>query len=137
MLFGLTPILSIEFFGITSFSFNNGVLSLAPAVFGNACNLIFGMIYDHHAPKNKLSPPILSIPLLDLDESLSDLVTKGLDSSFMMKKRGGLEELAVDRLCIYGKACFASAFHVTTAMTLLAVVLSIHLARKRSLLDHQ
>lgn len=38
-LFGLMPVLTLEFFGIHSFSSNNGLISLAPAVFGELFHL--------------------------------------------------------------------------------------------------
>ncbi len=38
-----------QLFGISSFSTNWGFLSLAPGIFGNAFNLLFGRIYDWHS----------------------------------------------------------------------------------------
>lgn len=48
MLFGLWPTLILEYFGIASFSANNGLASLAPAIGGNVANLVFGRIVDSH-----------------------------------------------------------------------------------------
>ncbi|GJN89485.1 hypothetical protein Rhopal_002471-T1 [Rhodotorula paludigena] len=45
-LFGISGIVGLERFGMRSFSQTNGVLALAPALFGQATNLIFGRIYD-------------------------------------------------------------------------------------------
>ncbi|KAJ8294749.1 putative transporter mch1 [Rhodotorula toruloides] len=48
-LFGLSGIIGLERFGIKSWSQTNGVLALAPAVFGQSTNLLFGTIYDSRA----------------------------------------------------------------------------------------
>ncbi|BGP31464.1 hypothetical protein JCM10296v2_003228 [Rhodotorula toruloides] len=48
-LFGLSGIIGLERFGIKSWSQTNGVLALAPAVFGQSTNLLFGAIYDSRA----------------------------------------------------------------------------------------
>ncbi|BGP24099.1 hypothetical protein JCM10295v2_003001 [Rhodotorula toruloides] len=48
-LFGLSGIIGLERFGIKSWSQTNGVLALAPALFGQSTNLLFGTIYDSRA----------------------------------------------------------------------------------------
>ncbi|BGO98815.1 hypothetical protein NBRC10513v2_003211 [Rhodotorula toruloides] len=48
-LFGLSGIIGLERFGIKSWSQTNGVLALAPAIFGQSTNLLFGTIYDSRA----------------------------------------------------------------------------------------
>ncbi|SCV69943.1 BQ2448_1337 [Microbotryum intermedium] len=50
--FGISGIIGLERFGINHFSGNNGVLALAPAIFGQATNLMFGKIYDHQASRS-------------------------------------------------------------------------------------
>lgn len=152
MLFGLFPILSIEYFGITSFSSNNGVISLAPAIFGNSCNILFGRIYDSHVPtisipKLSTPPELLDIPLIDSEtgEYLEDLIVEpvirlskrlfNFNSIIELEKRGGSGTLAVDRLCVLKTACFSSAFHMTTLMTMGAVGLSIYISIRRSRRD--
>jgi hypothetical protein len=109
------PVLVLERFGLESFSSNNGIVSLAPAIFGsfplpltaivrltrpsgNICNLIFGRIYDSHVHPLPPSPPALL-------------------------SRSGTT--AVDRLCIEGSQCFRAAFKMTTSMSILAVGLAI------------
>ncbi|GAA5956493.1 hypothetical protein JCM3765_003462 [Sporobolomyces pararoseus] len=45
-LFGISGIIGLERFGMKNFSGTNGILALAPALFGQTTNLIFGKIYD-------------------------------------------------------------------------------------------
>ena len=48
-LFGVYPALVAEAFGVKGLSQNWGTMSLAPIVFGNLFNLIYGHIYDQHS----------------------------------------------------------------------------------------
>ncbi|KAL8277719.1 hypothetical protein RQP46_009841 [Phenoliferia psychrophenolica] len=48
-LWGLMPVLCLDWFGLQSYSSNNGLLVLAPAIYGQITNLSFGKIYDSHA----------------------------------------------------------------------------------------
>lgn len=67
-LFAISPALCVDRFGVASFGRNNGILTLAPAVFGNAANLLFGSIYDSH----------VSVPeLVERASSASHLCTLG------------------------------------------------------------
>lgn len=125
----LMAVLMIEWFGIQNFSTNNGLVSLAPAVFGahlsfqfspiqltsnagNAANLALGVIYDSHVPSPQLSS--------DLTLSTNSLLDSRATTS------------AVDKVCLLGPACFASAFHLTTLMSLSAVGLAVWLGVRRS-----
>ncbi|GAA5827505.1 hypothetical protein JCM5353_002743 [Sporobolomyces roseus] len=45
-LFGISGVIGLERFGLKNFSGTNGILALAPALFGQTTNLIFGRIYD-------------------------------------------------------------------------------------------
>ncbi|SCZ89930.1 BZ3500_MvSof-1268-A1-R1_Chr9g10645 [Microbotryum saponariae] len=58
--FGISGIIGLERFGIKHFSGNNGVLALAPAIFGQATNLMFGKIYDHQASRSSKHPSLLA-----------------------------------------------------------------------------
>ena len=49
ILFGVGPALVVDAFGITGLSQNWGVMTLAPILFGNIFNLIYGDIYDSHS----------------------------------------------------------------------------------------
>ncbi|KAF3482816.1 uncharacterized protein GIQ15_02140 [Arthroderma uncinatum] len=53
MLFGVYPAIVSHTFGISGFSQNWGVMTLAAAIFGHIFNYIYGAIYDSHS---KLSP---------------------------------------------------------------------------------
>ena len=48
-LFGVYPTLVVETFGIAGFSQNWGTMTLAPILFGNVFNLLYGRIYDEHS----------------------------------------------------------------------------------------
>ena len=41
-LFGLCPVLTFEWFGLSNFSQNWGIISLSPVLAGNTFNLVFG-----------------------------------------------------------------------------------------------
>lgn len=41
-LFGLSPVLCLEWFGMPNFAFNNGLVVLSPTIGGNVFNLLFG-----------------------------------------------------------------------------------------------
>ena len=43
---------------LSSFSFNNGVLTLAPAVWGNIANVLFGVIVSAHAHTHASASPL-------------------------------------------------------------------------------
>ena len=45
-LFGISGILILERFGIKTFSSNNGIIALAPALFGQSANYMFGRICE-------------------------------------------------------------------------------------------
>ncbi|GAA5926001.1 hypothetical protein JCM3775_005172 [Rhodotorula graminis] len=55
-LFGISGIVGLERFGLKSFSQTNGFLALAPALFGQMTNLLFGRIYDSHVLSSPPSP---------------------------------------------------------------------------------
>ena len=48
-LFGVYPSLVAETFGVNGLSQNWGSMTLAPILFGNIFNLIYGHIYDRHS----------------------------------------------------------------------------------------
>ena len=48
-LFGVYPALVAETFGVGGLSQNWGCMTIAPIVFGNLFNLIYGHIYDQHS----------------------------------------------------------------------------------------
>lgn len=48
-LFGVYPTLVVETFGIAGFSQNWGTMTLAPILFGNAFNSVYGWVYDGHS----------------------------------------------------------------------------------------
>ena len=48
-LFGVYPSLVAETFGVHGLSQNWGTMCLAPILFGNIFNLLYGRIFDHHS----------------------------------------------------------------------------------------
>lgn len=48
-LFGVYPALVVETFGVRGFSQNWGTMTLAPILFGNIFNLVYGHVYDQHS----------------------------------------------------------------------------------------
>ena len=48
-LFGVYPALVAQNFGINGLSQNWGCMTLAPVIFGQLFNLIYGSVYDHHS----------------------------------------------------------------------------------------
>lgn len=117
-LFGMSGVLVIGRFGMQSFSFNNSMLALAPAIFGQsllptprhslrrpadclpspgqAANLLFGRIYDSH---------VFADPTV----------------------------LTAAKTCTLGRECYVQAFQVTTVMSALAVATGLVLCRRRSM----
>ena len=51
LLFGVSPALLAETFGINGLSQNWGLMTLGPAIFGEIFNLLYGSIYDSHSKK--------------------------------------------------------------------------------------
>ncbi|KAE8233774.1 hypothetical protein CF326_g1191 [Tilletia indica] len=54
-LFGISPSLAFEWFGMKHFSQNWGIVSLSPVVAGNVFNILFGRIFDAHVPADSAS----------------------------------------------------------------------------------
>lgn len=106
-LFAIGPVLTLEIWGLHSFSSNWGLMSLAPALAGPVLNLIFGGIYDSHAPTE--------------DE---------------LEKYSKLENVfnvpATASTCLEGRACYISSLHLTTMACVIALALSIYCAKRRS-----
>ena len=48
-LYGVSPTLVVEAFGIRGLSQNWGIMTIAPILFGNIFNMIYGAIYDRNS----------------------------------------------------------------------------------------
>ncbi|GAA5841090.1 hypothetical protein JCM11251_008015 [Rhodosporidiobolus azoricus] len=102
-LFGISGIIGLERFGMANFSSTNGVLALAPALFGQTTNLLFGRIYDSHTRSSPSSlPSFLSDPLHAL--------------------------AGTSATCTAGRECYAGAFHLTTGMSAAAIAVGLVLS---------
>lgn len=105
-LFAIGPVLVLEIWGLHSFSSNWGLMSLAPALAGPVLNLLFGGIYDSHAPSD--------------DDLQKYSVLEGV-----------LNMPATSSTCLEGRACYVSALHLTTLACAVALVLSVYGAIRR------
>ncbi|SGY60781.1 BQ5605_C007g04484 [Microbotryum silenes-dioicae] len=118
-MFALSPIVCLERFGVRFFATNNGLLTLAPSVFGNLLNGLFGILYDAKVDHSKGHTEPTTFRLL----------SRSFDT--MEKRAGG--EIDHSHLCLLGKECFRAAFNVSTLMAVGALVVGLVLARRSSM----
>ncbi|KAM0747397.1 MFS general substrate transporter [Meredithblackwellia eburnea MCA 4105] len=97
-LWGLMPVLCLDWFGLKSYSSNNGLLVLSPALFGQFTNYQFGHIYDSHTR---------SSPFQASQISAQDVST------------------TARAFCGDGRLCYEGALRMAVAMSLGAMVLSV------------
>lgn len=134
-LFGLLPVLCLEWFvsflfifllffwwwktdcglrfGLKSYSSNNGLLVLAPAIFGSF--FFFPLLQEEERERENTH----SAPLGQLTNYLFGRI---YDSNTP----------TVGRLCTKGKYCYRSSFRITIAMAVLSVGLSVVAGVRRS-----
>ncbi|KAF8681109.1 MFS general substrate transporter [Rhizoctonia solani] len=113
--FGLCPVLTIEWFGISHFSGNWGFVSLAPVLSGNLFNLMFGRNLDNRATE----PQPATTPS-------AGMLVRGLPSS---------KEL----LCYDGNACYTDSIRVSLFACFCALAISMFAAwrdKRRQKLEH-
>ncbi|KAL7417962.1 major facilitator superfamily domain-containing protein [Mrakia frigida] len=107
-LFGLAPVICLEWFGLANFSLNWGFVSMSPILGGNVANLVYGRVYDSHTV-GKIAKAALALvrspPVLDPSDRSHD--------------------------CFLGQGCYVQAFHVTTTATVLALALSLFAGWRR------
>ncbi|KDE02394.1 hypothetical protein MVLG_07045 [Microbotryum lychnidis-dioicae p1A1 Lamole] len=118
-MFALSPIVCLERFGVRFFATNNGLLTLAPSVFGNLLNGLFGILYDAKVDHSKGHTEPTTFRLL----------SRSFDT--MEKRAGG--EIDHSHLCLLGKECFRAAFNASTLMAVGALVVGLVLARRSSM----
>lgn len=99
-LFGITPTIVIDWFGLSHLSENWGYLSLSPLVGGNLFSLMFGRNLDSHASN-------------DDSETHSPL---------SLIRRGGLPS---EHQCFDGRDCYVSSLYVTATACLIALGFSV------------
>ncbi|SCV71423.1 BQ2448_3011 [Microbotryum intermedium] len=124
-MFALSPIVCLERFGVRSFATNNGLLTLAPSVFGNLLNGLFGILYDANVDHSKGHD--------DSESGLGSGSTSHLLSRSLglVMRAGG--EVDHSHLCLLGKECFRAAFNASALMAVAALVVGFTLARRRSM----
>lgn len=99
-LFGISPTIVIEWFGLSHLSENWGYVSLSPLVGGNLFSLMFGRNLDSHASKDDS----------ETHSPLSLLTRAGLPS---------------EHQCFDGRNCYVSTLYVTAMACLIALGLSV------------
>ncbi len=125
-LFGLFPTITIEWFGLRTyssmehclgidlrvahFSENWGFVSLAPMLGGNAFSIAFGRNLDAHAPSELDSP----------DASIS----RGLPVLSSLVLREATSDSS--HQCLQGKECYAGSLLMTTTACCIALVLAVY-----------
>ncbi|KAG1740236.1 major facilitator superfamily domain-containing protein [Suillus paluster] len=99
-LFGMSPTIVIDWFGLSHLSENWGWVSLSPLVGGNLFSLMFGRNLDSHASN---------------DDS-------GTHSPLTLLKRADLPR---EHQCFDGRDCYVSTLYVTATACLIALGLSV------------
>lgn len=94
-MFGIGPVLALEWFGLARFSQNWGFVAVAPVVGANVFSLIFGNNLDAHAGKG--APQVRGLPI-DSDK---------------------------EHQCYEGRVCYAGSLKMTVVACSLALVLSV------------
>ncbi|KAH9007184.1 major facilitator superfamily domain-containing protein [Lactarius hatsudake] len=100
--FGLLPTISIEWFGLTHFSENWGIISVFPAIGGNLFSLAFGRNLDAHDPTTlEISPP-----------------TSGAPPSISAHQ------------CLTGRECYVQSLYLNIFACMIALALSVWAGRR-------
>lgn len=98
-LFGISPTIVIDWFGLSHLSENWGFISLSPLVGGNLFSLMFGRNLDSHANDDTETHSPLSLI-----------------------RRGGLPS---EHQCFDGRDCYVTSLYVTATACLIALGLSV------------
>ena len=99
-LFAMGPVITLEIWGLESFSSNWGILSLAPAIAGPILNILFGRVFDSHSATND-------------------------EVDFYSKNEGMLNIPVSSTTCLQGRQCYSFVLHLTTLACFGALILSI------------
>ncbi|KZV83279.1 MFS general substrate transporter [Exidia glandulosa HHB12029] len=135
-LFGLCPVIIIEWFGLGHFSQNWGFTSLSPFVGGNIFSLAFGRNLDAHAPhpEESLNASLstlstLSPPLANVSSLLKGVPIEPQRRSLLyalVTARGGLgNKPDASHQCMDGLLCYVDSLHLTTVACVAAFGLSV------------
>ncbi|KZO93801.1 MFS general substrate transporter [Calocera viscosa TUFC12733] len=119
--FGIMPMVSLEWFGMGHFSQNWGFLSLSPLIGGNLFNVLFGRNYDAHSRPVAVG---------------SDNSTVAAVGEFIrLAKRAGGGVADPHKQCFDGRLCYVDSLTLTTVACCAAFLLSFWAAwrdRRRS-----
>ncbi|KAF7984876.1 hypothetical protein HWV62_10859 [Athelia sp. TMB] len=116
-MFGLLPMVCIEWFGLSHFSENWGILCLSPLIGGNLFSLAFGRNLDAHAPSVPSAP---SSP-----------------ASLFNATASPLPNVSDEPQCLDGRACYVASLQMTTLACCLALALAVWAAlRDRRKMAH-
>ncbi|KZT51818.1 MFS general substrate transporter [Calocera cornea HHB12733] len=119
--FGIMPMVSLEWFGMGHFSQNWGFLSLSPLIGGNLFNVLFGRNYDAH------SRPVA----VGSDTAANS--TLAATAGELLRRAGAATD--PHKQCFDGRLCYVDSLTLTTIACCLAFVLSFWAAwrdRRRS-----
>ncbi|KAL4067164.1 major facilitator superfamily domain-containing protein [Scleroderma yunnanense] len=105
-LFGATPAILIEWFGLAHLSENWGYLCMAPLVGGNLFSIMFGRNLDAHTPS--------------ADPDMSPGAGHGLTVLRWLISR----DVPTERQCLAGRECYISSLQVTLMVCIVALALS-------------
>ncbi|CED85214.1 Major facilitator superfamily domain, general substrate transporter [Phaffia rhodozyma] len=116
-MFGLCPVVCLEWFGMANFSLNWGFVSMAPIVGSNLTNLVYGRVYDSH--------------------TLGKIFTRStliINKIFHMTTAAG-GGLGIDEAhsCLLGRKCYAATFYLTSVLCILALFLSVFAGYRREI----
>ncbi|EJU05967.1 MFS general substrate transporter [Dacryopinax primogenitus] len=116
--FGIMPMVSLEWFGMGHFSQNWGFLALSPLFGGNLFNLFFGRNYDSH------SRPV-AVGATPDHSTLASVSPTGSTAASLMHlaaRAGGVSD--PHKQCFDGRLCYVDSLTLTTVACCLAFVLS-------------
>ncbi|KAH7106945.1 MFS general substrate transporter [Auriculariales sp. MPI-PUGE-AT-0066] len=147
-MFGLCPVIVIEWFGLGHFSMNWGMASLSPLFGGNIFSLAFGRNLDAHAPHpeaaagiiaaagasaasltSKITPEMLKgAPIANVSEMLKSVpvVDRLTHRAMTLLVRGGIAAKPdASHQCMEGNGCYVDSLYMTAGACTVAFGLTI------------
>ncbi|KAI9826274.1 MAG: hypothetical protein M1826_006696 [Phylliscum demangeonii] len=119
--FGVYPALVTEAFGVHGLSQNWGFMCMAGIICAHVFNLIYGSVYDHHSTRLALNHDHPPHPLFPSSVSGSG---SGTGSASASASAASGSSAAGERICSQGIRCYRTAYLVTLAASLVALVVS-------------
>jgi len=107
-LFGLSPTITIEWFGIAHFSENWGYLLLSPILGANFFSIAFGRNLDAHSAPSTEPPTTNSTSIPNISSTVL-----------------GRAEIHSERTCLEGRDCYVTSFYITIVACCISLFLSV------------